>query len=207
MLIWAMQPPGAKPYFAGGLIVGGAWLLSWFVSQDGFDRMRLGAEAERWTSSALRTLRRSGWSVVDSVLFEGFDVDHVLVGPGGVFAIETKFTSMPWRERGGALVGPFGDPIGQTVQGARKVRLLLGSMGHVVRVTPVLLAWGKGSSELRRGIIDGVMVIPGSELKRWMSEIRKADNDILPSDEVHAIRLDLESFIRERDEYERTASR
>jgi hypothetical protein len=122
-----------------------------------------------------------------------------------VFAVETKFTSISWRQSEDALVSPFGDPLGQAADGARKVRLLLGSKGHVVSVTPVLLAWGSGARQLRRAVINGVMVLPGSDLKSWMSEIHKAA--ILPKEEIRGIERSLACFIREREEYERTVSR
>jgi hypothetical protein len=203
--VFLLQSPGVRPYLAGGLLVGGAWLLSWLLSLDGFDRVRLGAEAERWTSSELRRKRRSGWRVVDSIPFEGFDVDHVLVGPGGVYAVETKFTTVSWHQMADRLVVPFGDPLGQAAYGARKVRLLLKSRNLDVPVTPVLLAWGKGARNLEVGSIDGVIVLPGGGLRDWISTTACANP--ISGDQVQEIKRALDGFFKEREEYERTHTR
>jgi hypothetical protein len=48
--------------------------------------------AEGWTAADLRKLRKDGWHVVDRVDFGDRDVDHFLVGPSGVNAIDTKYT-------------------------------------------------------------------------------------------------------------------
>jgi Nuclease-related domain len=200
-IIYLIQARSVRPYVAGGLLVGAAWLVCWVLSMDGFDRVRLGARAEGWTSSTLRKSRRAGWRVIDSIPFEGFDVDHVFVGPGGVFAVETKFTSIPWRQSQDGLVAPFGDPVGQATFGARKVRLFLSTKGCCVPVTPVVLAWGRGANDLQRSMVDGVVVLPGGELRAWMSEMAGAAS--LTDHDVLAIERALLGFIDERRRFER----
>ena len=54
------------------------------------ERWRQGAEGERATGKALRPLIRNGWAVVHDVQHRGGNFDHVLVGPAGVFLLETK---------------------------------------------------------------------------------------------------------------------
>jgi hypothetical protein len=199
--IYLIQARVVRPYVAGGLLVGAAWLVCWVLSMDGFDRVRLGARAEGWTSSTLRKSRRAGSRVIDSIPFEGFDVDHVFIGPGGVFAVETKFTSIPWHQSPDGLVVPFGDPVGQATFGARKVRLFLSTKGCCVPVTPVVLAWGRGASDLQRSMVGGVVVLPGRELRAWMSEMAGAAS--LTDHDVLAIERALLGFIDERRRFER----
>jgi hypothetical protein len=43
--------------------------------------------------------RGIGYRVLHDVPGEGFNVDHVLVGPGGVFSLETKYRSKPAGEK------------------------------------------------------------------------------------------------------------
>jgi hypothetical protein len=44
----------------------------------------------------LRKLRRADWRVVNHITLTGGDTDDVLLGPGGCFAIEPKWSSEPW---------------------------------------------------------------------------------------------------------------
>lgn len=80
----------------GGSLVGLLWALSWFASLDGSLFVRAGGWAEQWTSEVLRKKARSFYQIDDFPL-EGRNLDHVLVGSGGVFAVETKWKSK-WKD-------------------------------------------------------------------------------------------------------------
>lgn len=51
---------------------------------------RLGFTGERIVGEELNQLLASGFKVFHDVPFENFNIDHVLVGPPGVYAVETK---------------------------------------------------------------------------------------------------------------------
>jgi len=59
-----------------------------------FRNLNLGEKGERRVSEVLRTLRDRNYVTFDDLLLEGVNIDHVVVGPGGVFAIETKTYSV-----------------------------------------------------------------------------------------------------------------
>ncbi|MGH9203369.1 MAG: nuclease-related domain-containing protein [Vicinamibacterales bacterium] len=59
--------------------------------------LRLGLEGEKAVAQYLEANRRDGWRLLNDVPGTGFNVDHVLVTPRGVFAIETKTISKPSR--------------------------------------------------------------------------------------------------------------
>ena len=59
-----------------------------------FRNLNLGEKGERRVSEVLRTLRDRDYVTFDDLLLEGVNVDHVVVGPGGVFAVETKTFSI-----------------------------------------------------------------------------------------------------------------
>jgi len=61
-----------------------------------------GAEAERWTAEELEKLDPKQWKVFHDVPVRWGNVDHVAVGPGRVYAIETKWTTAKGRFREGA---------------------------------------------------------------------------------------------------------
>lgn len=54
------------------------------------ERKRRGRDGERRTEKRLRALERRGWSVVHNVQHAHGDLDHLVVGPAGVFLLETK---------------------------------------------------------------------------------------------------------------------
>ncbi len=61
--------------------------------------LRLGLEGERVVGQFLERCREQGFVVFHDVVGSGFNIDHVLVGPAGVFAIETKTWSKPTSGR------------------------------------------------------------------------------------------------------------
>lgn len=54
------------------------------------ERWREGAEGEKATAKALRGLLKSGWTLLNDLDWGKGNIDHVLVGPAGVFVLETK---------------------------------------------------------------------------------------------------------------------
>jgi len=49
-----------------------------------------GAEGEEVVGQILEGLREEGWCVIHDVSFGRGNIDHIVVGPGGIFTIETK---------------------------------------------------------------------------------------------------------------------
>jgi hypothetical protein len=54
------------------------------------ERWRQGAEGEQATAKALRRLTRRGWTLFNDIDTGRGNIDHVLIGPAGVFLLETK---------------------------------------------------------------------------------------------------------------------
>ena len=59
-----------------------------------FRNLNLGEKGERRVSEVLRTLRDKDYVTFDDLLLGGVNIDHVVVGPGGVYAAETKTYSL-----------------------------------------------------------------------------------------------------------------
>jgi hypothetical protein len=111
----------------------------------------LGIRGERHVGRLLEEARKHGYIPFHDIPGDNFNVDHALVGPGGVFAIETKTRSK--RTGKGAqqvdydgkrvLVDghePERDPIAQAEGSARHLQQILKNMtGHTVDVRPVVL--------------------------------------------------------------------
>ena len=64
----------------------------------GARQMRLGREGEKAVGQALEGLREKGYRVLHDIVIPGkFNIDHMLIGPGGIFVIETKTRSKPLK--------------------------------------------------------------------------------------------------------------
>ena len=68
-----------------------------------------GERGERHVADVLEELRSEGYKPVHDIVGNGFNIDHVIVGLGDVFAIETKYRSgkgqITFRNTGGVFVG------------------------------------------------------------------------------------------------------
>lgn len=58
-------------------------------------QLRQGIDGERAVGQYLEGLRSDGYQVFHDLIGDGFNLDHVVVGPAGVFSIETKTWSKP----------------------------------------------------------------------------------------------------------------
>ncbi|AEI37274.1 nuclease-related domain-containing protein [Zymomonas mobilis] len=112
-----------------------------------------GLQGERATAQCFQPLLQEGWQIFHDLQCPRGNIDHVLVGPTGVFAIETKYRSKYAHIKGrqNALAQYDGQIIlfsGKNreeiaLQQARAVSMelaknLQGKLGHFVPVTPVV---------------------------------------------------------------------
>jgi Nuclease-related domain len=72
------------------LAVLGAIVVTNRVYEPRFDRWLRGAQGEENVGAILDGLGVDGWHAIHDVSLGRGNVDHILIGPGGIFAIETK---------------------------------------------------------------------------------------------------------------------
>ena len=151
------------------------------------ERFFKGARGEERVSGILKSLPAS-YHVFNDFVADGKHVDHVVAGPAGVFAVETKY----WRgnvtvEDGRILLDgrlPDRDPLEQAKKEAQLVKTALAAAGWNGAVTPVLafasdtfrqhIAEVQGavvmnSCELAKGFATERVVIPPAELERLVA--------------------------------------
>ncbi len=58
-------------------------------------KLRFAEEGEKIVGQYLERLREQGFQVFHDIIGDGFNIDHVLIGPAGVFTVETKTWSKP----------------------------------------------------------------------------------------------------------------
>jgi len=175
--------------------------------ESGALRAMEGAVGEQNTAWVLRRLERDGWQVRNDVLFDGVNVDHVAVGPGGVLAVETKSTSRRW-DFGARDLDPFAEAaLRQARAGARKIRLLLSGLGSF-DVTAVLVCWGPNVADVPGGWVlrDGVVVIVGRNASEAMPSCFSAPSS-LDRHTVDCAVHHIDAFVASRDRHERLRHR
>ena len=130
------------------------------------ERYFKGARGEEHVSGILKSLP-AAYHVFNDYVACGKHVDHVVVGPAGVFAVETKF----WRGRvtiedGHILFDgrlPDRPPLTQALREAALVRNALSAAGWNGTVTPVL-AFASDTFEAHRAELHGAVILNSSEL-------------------------------------------
>ena len=184
----------------GALLCGLAFLVREAVSTRRVRELVDGDLGEQFTSDEVRKLRRRGWKVVDRVEFAYDDVDHVVVGPGGVFAIETKWTNWPWSVDAGRFTNPWASrAVRQASRNRHRIyHLLRGNFGLTLDVTPLLVVWGEGRPNLDEPVaIDGVVVLDGHLLRSYLTGLPER----LDPTSVGAARDAVQRFVDERESH------
>lgn len=75
-------------------------------------RLRMARDGEKAVGQFLDNLRKDGHDVLHDIVGADFNLDHVLIGPKGVFAIDTKTRSKPVRGQPVIHVNDLGVRIG-----------------------------------------------------------------------------------------------
>ncbi len=181
---------GLWPLFLSAVLIGFALALCFFVSLLAgvvvltlsllgacwglFRGIRLverffkGARGEERVAGILRSLPPT-YHVFNDFIAGRNHVDHVVVGPAGVFAVETKF----WKgavtiEDGHILLDgrlPSRSPLSQAVREAEQVRTALATLGWTGPVTPVL-TFASDTFTAHAAELQGAVVINSCELKK-----------------------------------------
>jgi hypothetical protein len=184
--LWGLEVPQLVLGFVVGVFVGSVPLLvQAFLAGQGLTNRSLGAEAERWTAGELRKLDRRRWRVFHDVPLRYGNVDHVVIGHGRVYAVETKWTS----SRGGFLERS----VQQCARRAEALEQLLRLHGVERNVIPLLVLWGPGLSEaLGEGPTMGdsdVRIVQGKLGPTWRARMEvAADADALDEGAVVVLR-------------------
>ncbi|MGO8873433.1 MAG: nuclease-related domain-containing protein [Acidimicrobiales bacterium] len=199
------MPEWENGYLLGLLTASLLGVIAWFTHMTaGHHNLHYGMMGEECTGERVLTLRRriQGWRLINGLYFAGLgDVDHVLIGPGGVFAIESKWTNVPWKVEPEGIIGPDKSPTKQARLGARKVVSALRSVPNPMEftVTPVVVLWGPGAPEIDGGfsMVDDVLVVEGRSGRAW---IRQLSGDRLPRTTSRTASRKLEKALKERDD-------
>lgn len=146
------NPTKPSPYFYSAIALIAAVYAGIRIwrAMPGLRALRQARDGERAVGQYLERLRADGYQVFHDVVGSGFNVDHVAIGPAGVFAIETKTFSKPASGPAKVLVDgdrilvngfePDRDPLVQAKAQASWLRdLLAESTGRKFQVRSVIV--------------------------------------------------------------------
>ena len=163
-----------------GLVLGAgvvgilASLATWVMQVTSTAPILMGDLGEQWTAGELRSLTRKGWRVVNRLqLRPRRDIDHVLVGPGGAYAVETKWSAEPWRlEPAEPRVLSAAN---QARLNARDLRLWSAFQREVGSIEPVVVLWGPvAAASPDTATVGGTTVVAGRALDTWRKSLPEA---------------------------------
>jgi hypothetical protein len=151
---------------------------------------RIGADGEEMVAAQLAKLARKDprWQFLHAIPVgtRGSDIDHLVVGPGGVFTLNAKHhpRSNVWVGGDTLLVNGQREPyIRNSRHEARRAgRLLSRACGFPVAVMGVVVPVGANNVTIRTPPVD-VVVVNRMRLARWLLDRRP----VLPNDAVVAI--------------------
>ena len=158
----------------------GAAMSFWLMARDSppawIQQWQQGAFGEQATGKQLKTLEREGWVVLHDLPRGTGNVDHVVVGPGGVFVLDSKRTDgqVVVDEQGRVTIARLDDPgLHYMHTGAAHVRRLahethdqvVAASRLNVWVTPVVVWW----ADFPQRVIEGPCVhVHGEDLVTWL---------------------------------------
>ena len=140
--------PWLSSALAGAALIYAGWKFWRYLP--GIRMLRLAESGEKAVGQFLERLRESGYAVFHDLVGTDFNVDHVIIGPAGVFTIETKTWNKPGT--GNPRISfdgetlrvagrePDRNPVIQAkAQASWLQRLLAESTGKTFTVRPVVL--------------------------------------------------------------------
>jgi hypothetical protein len=173
-VIW----PSYRQFYAGVTL--GCVLTMYLCLLDAppewIERKRRGRDGERRTERELRSLEGTGWVVAHDLDSSRGNLDHVVVGPGGAFLLETKaLQGKVVFDDDGMLVRRSQDrrddwrpavPYSRTAKG-RAFETQRRLIADGIRwVQPVVVLWSDFPDGVRD--VDGVTFLHGDRLAAWL---------------------------------------
>jgi hypothetical protein len=149
--VFATGPLQRGFILGSGAVITVAMAAALAVLTSGTAPLTMGELAEQWTAQEVRPLQEHGWRLINHFGLGTGDYDHVLVGPGGVVLVETKWGGTPWDVDARDLA--FRLALEQTARNAKQLAMCDGVVKHGrPQVEPVLAVWGPAGRRLRDAI-------------------------------------------------------
>lgn len=166
-------------------------------------KLRLARDGERAVGQYLEGLREKGYRVLHDIVGDNFNIDHLLIGPKGIFTIETKTMSKPAKGKpeidydGTQILvngfKPDRDPVVQAKAQAYWIKELISELtGKTVVVRPTVVYPGWFINQTCKGGRPNVWVVNPKALSAFI------ENSVgeLSDEDVHSFHSHLSRYVR-----------
>jgi hypothetical protein len=165
--------------------------------------LRMARDGERVVGQFLEGLRENGYRVLHDIVGDNFNIDHLLIGPKGVFTIETKTMSKPARGKpeidydGTQILvngfKPDRDPVVQAKAQAHWIKELVKELtGKSITVRPAVVYPGWFINQTHKEIKREVWVLNPKALSSY---IENSDGE-LSDEDVRSFHAHLSRYVR-----------
>lgn len=196
-------PPQPVVLSIAGLIVTIYATRKIILAKRKLKRLRMARDGERSVGQFLDELRGKGYRVLHDIVGNDFNIDHLLIGPKGVFTIETKTISKPAKGRADIdydgtqiLVNGFKperDPVVQAKAQAHWIKGLLADLtGKSVAVRPAVVYPGWFINQTSKGGRPDVWVLNPKALPTFIAN----SNAELSEEDICSFHTHLSRFVR-----------
>jgi len=166
--------------------------------------LKQGRDGERIVAEILDDLRRRGYATLHDIVAGDFNIDHVVISPHGIYAVETKTLSKPPQGeisfQGNDLIAGNNylgnEPIRQAEAEAKWLQaLLMESTGKKLPVKPVLVFPGWYVQPMPQAIKNEVWVLNPKALVAFMEN----EPSTLSASDMHMAAFHLARYVRAFD--------
>lgn len=181
--------------FGLGVLIGATMTagFTWwdFIPRDATS-WQLGAEGEKSTAARVQTMESVGWFAVHDRAITRGNVDHVLIGPGGVYALDTKNWDASVEIVDGVVKkNGFAQP--NLTRSAKRIAREINSVIKTTTPTncwvePVIVFWADFPQNYV--FADGVHHVAGETLTAWLYSREM----VLNTDRIAMLRQAIESM-------------
>lgn len=166
-------------------------------------KLRLARDGERVVGQHLEELRAIGYRVLHDIVGDGFNIDHLLIGPKGVFTVETKTISKPAKGKpeidydGTQILvngfKPNRDPVVQAKAQAYWIKELISELtGKTIAVRPTVVYPGWFINQISKVSRPDVWVLNPKALSTFIEN----SNGVLSDEDVHSFHSHLSRYVR-----------
>lgn len=200
---YAKTPPQPVPFTVIAMVFWAYTARKFVRAKRKIKTLRLARDGEKLVGQFLEGLRENGYRVLHDIVGDNFNIDHLLIGPKGVFTIETKTMSKPARGKSEIdydgtqiLVNGFKpdrDPVIQAKAQAHWIKELVKELtGKTITVRPAVVYPGWFINQTQKGSRPDVWVLNPKALEAF---IENSDGE-LSDEDVRSFHSHLSRYVR-----------
>lgn len=162
----------------GAALIMGLWADSIFILlYSGAATTIMGLDGESRMADILRGFRKRGWTLINGIKIKSrSDVDHVLVGPGGVLVFETKWSHNAWPvndEGRTSMSSQLSKAVDQALSNKNLIKWRFGKSLERVDIRAVCVLWSAEDSSNLPQVFEGgsVTIVRGPALFGWLNQL------------------------------------